>query len=65
MLFLYDRLMGTFKDSNVFGPFLVFGVLYCISEIERYKRIRYEVIFYVACIVILVLCNIFATSRGA
>lgn len=39
-LFFVDRLKGTFKDPNVFAPFVVMGLIYCVSLMETCKRME-------------------------
>jgi hypothetical protein len=56
-----DRAMGTFKDPNVFGPFLVLPLLLMIQGVlERGLRLRY----LIACGIIL-LGVLLSFSRGA
>jgi O-antigen ligase len=63
VLFLFGRLRGTFKDPNVFAPFMIFGILYCILRIENCSgRV---VPLYISFLIVLVLCVILSASRGA
>lgn len=57
------RLKGTFKDPNVFAPFMVLGILYCLLRIEECKR-RF-VLIYFSYIVLLSFCVVLSASRGA
>jgi len=36
----YDRVMGTFKDPNVFGPFMIPPLLYLLTQIEKYSLLK-------------------------
>lgn len=63
LVFVNGRLKGTFKDPNVFAPFMVLGVLYCLSRIEECKRWFVPIYFF--CIVLLVFSVVLSASRGA
>lgn len=63
LVIVNDRLKGTFKDPNVFAPFMVLGVLYSLSRIEECKR-RFILVYFFY-IVILSFCVLLSASRGA
>ncbi len=59
----FDRVAGTFKDPNVFGPFLVAPFLYCVHLVLNRPVARTIVPLIAACL--LALGVLLSFSRGA
>jgi hypothetical protein len=60
---LYDRIKGTFKDPNVFGPFVVLPIVFLYRDILT-NRLR-ESLFKVVLLLVLLLAVFLAFSRAA
>lgn len=58
-----DRVRGTFKDANVFGPFLIPPAIYLVWTIER-SGVRRS-LFSAAVVLLLALGILLSFSRGA
>jgi len=59
----FSRASGTFKDPNVFGPFLVLPILYLLSRLLD-SRSRFKIVSLGA-VGVLALGVLFSVSRGA
>jgi O-antigen ligase len=59
----YDRATGTFKDPNVFGPFLIAGLLTAVHL--WLERPTHRGILPLAAAVLITLATLFTFSRGA
>ncbi len=60
---LYDRIKGTFKDPNVFGPFIVLPIVLLVQDILT-RRLRDSI--FKACVLLVLLLAVFlAFSRAA
>ena len=62
-LTLYGRAKGTFKDPNVYGPYLSLGILY-LMQLLALKRTRH-VVFTVLMLCVLMFGLLLSFSRGA
>jgi len=60
---LYDRIKGTFKDPNVFGPFVVLPIVFLYRDILT-SRLR-DSLFKVLILLVLLLAVFLAFSRAA
>lgn len=60
---LYGRAKGTFKDPNVFAPFLVPPLLFCMERMFRSPLV--QTAFYAAAAAVLALGILISFSRGA
>ena len=66
-ILMYDehRVQGLFKDPNVFGPFLIPGVLILIEDIKARKIFGNHLFLYFSTLGLIILGVIFSFSRGA
>ncbi|SDN32500.1 O-antigen ligase [Paenibacillus sp. yr247] len=61
---LFDRVKFLFKDPNVFGPFLIPAVLFCLWRFESTKRSIHKVI-WICMFFLTILGVLFSYSRAA
>ncbi|MCR8641081.1 O-antigen ligase family protein [Paenibacillus sp. N1-5-1-14] len=59
----YDRIMGLFKDPNVFGPFLVPGVVIALHYMVT--KPRRTVLLWIGVFIFLIIGVLFSYSRAA
>ena len=62
-LTIHGRVRALFKDPNVYGPFLVPALIYCIYRLQQVRGL--SGIFYLAALGLLVLGLILGFSRGS